>query len=205
MKVIIFGATGGVGQSVVKQAIEAGFEVTAFVRTPAKLETSHENLQVIQGDASNPTEVSAAIAGHDAVVSCLGSSKGMKKSTELQDMTEHIVKGMHEHHVERIIYTASAGVHRELTGVMGKLMMWLLKNPLIDHRAAVARIEKADLLYTIARPMGLSGKEFTGEYREDPTSTPSNSSTIPRADLAHFIIKALEDPSYEMTSIGLAT
>lgn len=63
MKVIIFGATGGVGQSVVKQAIEAGFEVTAFVRTPAKLETAHENLQVIQGDAFNPTEVSAAIAG----------------------------------------------------------------------------------------------------------------------------------------------
>lgn len=86
------------------------------------------------------------LRGYDTVVSCLSSSKGMKKSTELQDMTEHIVKGMHEHQVERIIYTASAGVHRELTGVVGKLMMWLLKNPLIDHRAAVARIEKADLL-----------------------------------------------------------
>lgn len=205
MKIIIFGATGGVGQSVVKQAIEKGFEVTAFVRTPAKLETTHENLHVIQGDAFNRAEVSAAIAGHDAVVSCLGSSKGMKQSTELQDMTAHIVKGMQEHQVERIIYTASAGVHGELTGVMGKLMMRLLKNPLIDHRAAVAHIEKAGLNYTIARPMGLSDKEFTGEYREDPTRTPQGSSTIPRADVAHFIIKALEDPSYDRSSIGLAT
>lgn len=76
MKIIIFGASGGVGQSVVKQAVENGFDVTAFARTPSKLEVAHENLNVVQGDAFNPAEVSAAIAGHDAVVSCLGSDKG---------------------------------------------------------------------------------------------------------------------------------
>ena len=36
MKIIVFGATGGVGQFVVKQGLETGFEITAFVRTPAK-------------------------------------------------------------------------------------------------------------------------------------------------------------------------
>lgn len=51
MKTIIYGATGGVGQCVVKQGLEAGFDVTAFVRMPAKLEVAHENLKVIQGDA----------------------------------------------------------------------------------------------------------------------------------------------------------
>lgn len=205
MKIIIFGATGGVGQFVVKQGLEAGFEVTAFVRTPAKLEISHENLYAIQGDAFNQEEVAAAIAGHDAVVSCLGSSKGRKKSTELQEMMKNIVVGMEKHNISRMIYTASAGVHKELTGVSGKLIMRVLKNPLIDHRAAVARIEAAGLNYTIVRPMGLSDKELTGKYRESKSGVPTKSTTIPRADVAHFIIKALSDLNYENTSIGIAT
>lgn len=86
MKIIVFGATGGVGQYVVKQALEKGIEVTAFVRTPSEIEVVHEQLHIMQGDAFNKDEVAAAIAGHDAVVSCLGSSQGMKKSTELEEM-----------------------------------------------------------------------------------------------------------------------
>lgn len=205
MKIIVFGATGGAGKFVVQQGLDAGMEVTAFVRTPAKLEITHENLNIVQGDAFNKEEVSAAISNHDAVISCLGSSKGMKKSEELQNMTKNIVEGMKEHNVDRIVYTASAGVHKELTGIMGKLIMQLLKNALIDHRAAVGHIQDAGLNYTIVRPMGLSNKEFTGEYREAASGVPAKSSSIPRADVAHFIIKALTDSSYENTSIGLAT
>lgn len=205
MKIIIFGATGGVGQSVVKQAVENGFEVTAFARTPSKLEVAHENLNVVQGDAFNPAEVSAAIAGHDAVVSCLGSDQGMKKSTALQDMVKNIVAGMQEHGVKRIVYTASAGVHKELPGVSGKLMMGMLKNALADHRAAVDLIESHGLAYTIVRPMGLTNGPFTGEYREAASGVPEKSKTIPRADVAHFILKALNDAQYENTSIGIAT
>lgn len=79
MKIIVFGATGGVGLHVVKQALDHGMQITAFVRTPSKLTFTHDRLQVIQGDAFHKEEVAAAIAGHDAVVSCLGSSQGIKK------------------------------------------------------------------------------------------------------------------------------
>jgi len=120
-------------------------------------------------------------------------------------MTQHIAKGMQEQGVDRIVYTASAGVHKELTGVIGKLMMPLLKHPLMDHRSAVEVIKQANLNYTIARPIGLSDRDFTGIYRESKKTTPSKSSTIPRADVAHFILKALSDSSYDKTSIGLAT
>ena len=205
MKIIVFGATGGVGQAVVKQGIEAGFDITAFVRTPTKLDISHENLKIIQGNALNQEEVSTAILGHDAVVSCLGSNQGMKKSTELEEMIENIVNGMKKHNVERIIYTASAGVHKELSGLSGKLVMMMLKNPLKDHRAAVDYIQKNGLNYTIVRPMGLTNDPFTGKYRESATSVPEKSRTIPRADVAHFILKALTDPNYNHASIGIAT
>lgn len=205
MKIIVFGATGGVGREVVKQAAENGHEVTAFLRTPAKLEFEHANLKIIQGDAFNPSEVAAAIAGHEAVVSCLGSSNGMKKSTELRDMTKNIVAGMQTNGVKRILYTASAGIHKELTGVSGKLMMTMLKNALADHGAAVEEIRSHGLVYTIVRPMGLTNGAFTGNYREATEGVPEKSMSIPRADVAHFIVKALTNERYENSSIGLAT
>lgn len=205
MKIIVFGATGGVGQSVVKQAVENGFEVTAFVRTPEKLQTTHEKLTIIKGDTFNQQEVTAAIAGHDAVVSCLGSSQGMKKSTELQDMVKNIVAGMQEQDVKRIVYTASAGIYNELPGISGKLMMGMLKNALTDHRAAVDWIESHGLNYTIVRPMGLTNGPFSGQYREAAEGVPEKAKSISRADVAHFILKALKNPQYENTSIGIAS
>lgn len=204
MKIIVFGATGGVGQHVLKQALEKGMEVTAFVRTPSKVTMEHKNLHIIQGDAFDKQEVAAAIAGHDVVVSCLGSSKMMKESTELEEMTKNIVDGMKAQNVNRIIYTASAGIYKEIPGLSGKLMMRLLENPLKDHRKAVDYIEIYDLNYTIVRPMGLTNKEFTGEYRESKTSIPEKGMSISRADVAHFIIKALEDKQYENSTIGIA-
>lgn len=187
MKIIVFGATGGVGQFVVSQGLEAGFEITAFVRTPTKLIISHENLKIVQGNAFNQEEVSAAIKGHNAVVSCLGSSQGMKNN-----------------HVDRIIYTASAGIDKEIPGLSGKLVMQMLKNALVDHRAAVDYIQSNGLNYTIVRPMGLTNHPFTGKYRESATSVPEKSRSISRADVAHFIIKALKDTNYNYKSIGIA-
>jgi len=204
MKIIVFGATGGVGQYVVQQALEKGYEVTAFVRTPSKIECTHEQLQIVQGDAFNQDEVTAAIKGHDVVVSCLGSRQGLKKSTELAEMTKNIVDGMQTHGIKRIIYTASAGINKEIPGVSGKIVMKMLKNPLEDHRNAVEYIKAHELNFTIVRPMGLTNDPLTETYRESKVSVPIKAKSISRADVAHFIVKALSDKQYENTSIVIA-
>lgn len=205
MKIIVFGATGGVGKHVVKQALEKGIEVTAFVRSPSKIEIVHEHLHIIQGDAFNKEDVKAAIAKHDAVISCLGSNQGLKKSTELEEMTKNIVDGMLAHNIKRIIYTASAGIDKEIPGISGKMVMKMLENPLRDHRNAVDYIKTNGLNYTIVRPMGLTNDPFTGKYRETKEEIPENGKTIPRADVAHFILKTLSDEQYEYSSIAIAT
>lgn len=205
MKIIVFGATGGVGRHVVNQALQAGYEVTAFVRDLTKLQIENDHLHVVRGDATNAEEVSAAIAGHDAVVSCLGSNKMVAKSTQLEEMTQHIVAGMEAHHVKRIVYTASAGINNELPGVGGKMVMKMLQNVLTDHRHAVDLIQThKDLQYTIVRPLGLTNDDYTGEYREAKEGVPENARNIPRADVAHFILKALGDDTYIGESVGIA-
>jgi len=42
MKITIFGATGGTGKELVKQAIERGHEINALVRDPQKLSVSDQ-------------------------------------------------------------------------------------------------------------------------------------------------------------------
>lgn len=205
MKIIVFGATGGVGRHVVNQALQTGDEVTAFVRDLTKLQIENDHLHVVRGDATNAEEVSAAIAGHDAVISCLGSNKMVAKSTQLEEMTQHIVAGMEAHHVKRIVYTASAGINNELPGVGGKMVMKMLQNVLIDHRHAVDLIQAhKDLQYTIVRPLGLTNDDYTGAYREAKEGVSENARNIPRADVAHFILKALGDDTYIGESVGIA-
>jgi len=203
VKIIVFGATGGVGQHFVEMAVKAGHTVTAFVRTPEKLKT--KDVAIIQGDAFNADQVADAVLGHDAVISCLGSSTGVKKSNELETMGKNIADGMEKAGVKRLVYCASAGVDGEIPGVMGKLMMKMLANPLADHRAALNYYKTKDITYTIARPMGLKDEPLKTDYKEAFDTVPKGSSSIPRASVAHFMVKALDDAEYENKSVGLCS
>ena len=52
MKITIFGATGKTGQFMLKQALERGYEVVAFVRSPQKITLRDPHLTVVQGELS---------------------------------------------------------------------------------------------------------------------------------------------------------
>ena len=52
MKVVLFGATGGIGKWVLKHALDEGHEVTAFVRNPKKIALQHEKLKIFQGQVN---------------------------------------------------------------------------------------------------------------------------------------------------------
>lgn len=72
MNLLVFGATGGTGRALVRQALDQGHAVTAFARDPNKITIRHENLSIVQGDILDYNSVEAAVKGHDAVVSALG-------------------------------------------------------------------------------------------------------------------------------------
>lgn len=203
MKIVVFGASGGVGQQVLRRAVAGGHEVTAFVRSPEKLET-RAGLNIVVGDAFDAHAVAAAVMGQDAVVSCLSSSKPMKPSDEVTRMVRHIIAGMQAAEIDRITYCASAGVNGELTGAMGKTVMWMLRHALADHRGALDQLEAAGMNTTIARPTSLNNEAFNAAYVETFEGFPLSARAIPRASVADFLVKALEQPTtYSRTSVGL--
>ena len=204
MNVIIFGANGKTGRLVVEKLLEGGHEVTAFVRDSSKLKIQDAHLHITEGQATNKKAVRDAINGKELVISCLGSDKGLKKTTILHEMTSNIVAAMKEHNVTRIIYMASAGIDNEIPGVIGKITTMLLGNVLKDHRNAVEEIKKNKLVYTIARPLSLTDHPYTGKYREAKTGIPEKGRSISRADVADFIIRAMTDEQYLQQSIALS-
>ena len=76
MNLLVLGATGATGALVVGQAVSAGNNVTALVRSPDKVSTKHPNLKIITGQATKAADVTSAIVGANAVISTLGAPKG---------------------------------------------------------------------------------------------------------------------------------
>ncbi|KAH8550133.1 hypothetical protein BGW37DRAFT_93495 [Umbelopsis sp. PMI_123] len=67
-KVYVIGATGGIGNQLVKFLLERGVQTTALVRDPSKaagLFGESQNLNVVQGDHSNVEAFKNSIEGHD--------------------------------------------------------------------------------------------------------------------------------------------
>ncbi len=79
MNIIIFGATGGLGQWTWKAAAEAGHQVTAFVRSPEKLDSAargHGKLRVVRGDVMDSEAVHAASQGCHVAINCTSPAGG---------------------------------------------------------------------------------------------------------------------------------
>ena len=76
MKLLVIGASRGIGLEVVKQALSQGYEVRAFARSAASIRLSNPRLEKRSGSALNVSEVASAITGVDAVILTLGVSGG---------------------------------------------------------------------------------------------------------------------------------
>src|SRR5437667_2510259 len=80
MKLVVLGATGSTGMEVVRQAIERGHSVTAFVRSPERLKPFNDRITVKQGDVLNSADLEQVIQGHEAVVSAFGPRVPVSKA-----------------------------------------------------------------------------------------------------------------------------
>jgi|GEM_PF-1148670 len=204
MKLFIIGATGGVGKEAVRQALSKGHEVTAYVRDKNKLvHEAHNNLSIVQGDGLDLDTMTAAMKGHDAII-CTVGSKGLKASSTMSDIVKNLIVAMKQNQISKIIYCASAGIHREVPGVMGKLIMFLLRNPLKDHRRSYEMLKESGLDYTVVRPMGLADEDRIEPYQIVGHKVSPPSTKISRAAVAHFMLEAVESTKYNKQSIGLS-
>ena len=195
MKIAIFGASGKTGLEVVKQALENGHAVTAFVRDPARLLLEDDKLALVKGDVFDPGSVAQAVEGQDAVVCVLGAGNDLKKTNVRTIGTVNIISAMKKNNVQRLVVVTAMGVGDswDTLSMMNKFFFaTLLKSSRDDHEAQESAVLESGVEWTIIRPSGLQDSPHTGEY-DYGENILAKKSTIARADVADLIIKSLAD------------
>ena len=195
MKLAVFGATGKTGLAVVEQALEKGYQVTAFVRNPDGFPIKNDNIKLIAGDVFDAESVAKAVQGQDAIVCALGAGQDLKKTTVRTTGTVNIVAAMKEYGVRRLFAVTAMGVGESwntLSLINKFFFAVLLKSSRDDHETQEAAVKESGLDWTIVRPSGLTDEPRTGVYNTGE-NIPAKTSKIPRADVADLIIKELTE------------
>ncbi|MEM7799435.1 MAG: NAD(P)-binding oxidoreductase [Chloroflexota bacterium] len=204
MNIIVFGASGRIGQLAIKQGLDKGHTITGFVRSPEKMTVDHPNLTLIQGDALDQDAAVAAIAGHDAVICALGGDTSGEARFQA---TQHIVAGMQKHGVERLSVVSSLGVGESIQQsnlIVKALVKTVLRSAIADHQKQEDWVRQSDLSWTIVRAGGLTNDPFTGTYIvSDDLSRKLSNTMVPRADVADFLIRSIEDERFYDRALAL--
>jgi putative NADH-flavin reductase len=198
MKLVVLGATGSTGLEIVRQATEHNHSVTAFVRSPERLKSFQGRVTIKQGDLLDTAALEQAIKGHDAVLSAFGPRVPISNADAnlLQQFAVALTSAMPRAEVRRVVVESVAFLFRDAIMPPAYLLGRLFFPGVVADASAMEQVfEKSGLDWTLARPPKLTPKPYTGRYRVRVGHLPAFGFSISYADVADFMIKAIENRS----------
>lgn len=204
MRLFILGATGAIGQHLLRIGLERGHELTAYARSPHKIALSGERLAVVRGDLFDAGAMARALAGHDAVLSAFGPTT-IWPTTLRGKFGRALAKALREGGVRRVELVSAAFLFRRI-GVLGAILKPTVFRFMAPDMAEMERgIMQEDLDWTVVRPPRLTNGPFSGRYRVVDGALPASGYVISRADVADFMIREAEAPAHVRQIVGLAS
>jgi len=221
VKLTIFAATGGIGRHLLDQAIAAGDDVTAVVRDPGRLPG---RVRAVTADlaAPDPAVLEAAVAGADAVLSGLGPRSKADAGITSRG-TRAIVAAMQAAGPRRLVIVSAAPVgtvpspgrpnpprHDPGDGfwmrhVFSHVAMALYREHYADLALTEDIVRDSGLDWTIVRPPKLTGKPLTGTYRTAYGQNLRGGWSVPRADVARYMLRVIGEPDAVKQVAGIAS
>lgn len=202
MKIVVYGASGMIGQRVTQEALSRGHKVTAIVRNPAKLTIAHPELTVREGNVFDVESVAGAVAGYDAVINATRQNADEPSQTFV-DAANALVAGLTRAGVRRLIVVGGAGSLEVAPGLQ------LLDSPgfnpawrpgAIGLRDALDVYRTADIDWTYFSPAGfVAPGERTGKYRtgtDQLVIDEKGDSHISAEDYAVALVDEFETPRF---------
>ena len=201
MRVLIIGASKGIGLETTRQALDAGHHVRALARSATGIALSDPNLEKIWGDALKTEDVEAAFVGVDVVIQTLGVGLGdlFRPVHLFSDATRVLIAAMRSHGVKRLICVTGfgAGDSHASISCLQRLPFQIVFGRAYDDKSLQERlIQESGLDWTIARPGVLTGGPPTGHYKILSDSSKWRNGIISRADVAEFLVRQIEDRTY---------
>jgi putative NADH-flavin reductase len=183
-RVLIIGASKGIGLETTRQALEAGHMVRAFARSVGEILISDPKLEKRRGNALRSSEVTAAVAELFGPVHLFS------------DATRILVRAMQAQGVKRLISVTGfgAGDSRASISCLQLLPFRFFFGRAYDDKDVQERlIQDSALDWTIVRPGVLTNGSPTGRYKVLKERSQWRNGTIARADVADFLVQEIED------------
>jgi putative NADH-flavin reductase len=222
MKLLVFGASGRIGTELLRQAVVAGHTVTAVVREGSSLQVPLPELrlvaaragvtggltEVVTADVMDPQSIAPLLPGHDAVLSALGPRpKG--PSDVMAASAASILQAMDESDVRRFVPVSVAGIHTRGDGpftkyVVKPILQRILRESFADARRMEELIGASPLDWTIVCPPMLTDGSAKGTIRSNTEGTVRGGFTITRADVATYVLNAIDDAALVRKTVVIA-
>jgi uncharacterized protein YbjT (DUF2867 family) len=143
-RVLVVGATGGIGRRVVAAAQRHGLDVRALVRDVARAERVLPGVDVVGGDLEQPESLTAAVRDVDAIVFTHGGNGSPDEARRIDYGGVANVLSALDGRTPRIALMTSIGVSRQGRGGAGELLDW--------KRRSERLVRASGAPYTIVRP-----------------------------------------------------
>lgn len=201
--VTIFGATGKTGLLLIDKAVQKGFNVTAFTRSPEKLKKYTDTLSIISGDVCDLESVAGAIGDSEAVISTVGRGYGSPADL-VKTAANNIVAGMKERNATRIVWASSASIQdpNDEPTLINRLILRtkivLNQRDYLDALNACLTIKRSGLEWVIARSPRLTDNHKQKKYRIGYVDGKMRY-TLSRATYAKFLLDQLSTDEWLYT------
>jgi len=200
-KVLVIGASRGIGLETVRAALRAGHSVRALARSAASIPVQDAGLDKVSGDALDSNTIRNALQGVDVVIQTLGvdfSPRAIfERTTLFSQSTRILVDAMKAAGMKRLITVTGlgAGDSRGHGGLIYDAVAFplLLKRVYDDKDVQEWIVKSSGLDWTIVRPGLLTDRPATGRYRVLSASKDWRFGVISRADVADFLVRQVDD------------
>ena len=200
MRILLIGASGGVGRATLDEAARRDWFVVAQTRNPAKLGALPGEGQVLACDPCDANALTDGLGRADAAIYALGVT-GFGPTTLFSRSTEALIAAMGRVGVRRLV--AITGVGAGETRGHGGFVYDHIIFPLFtraryaDKERQEALIAGSGLDWTIVRPAPFSERTQVGAIEVHETVTPGLVlRRIRRADVANFVCDCIEHGAY---------
>jgi putative NADH-flavin reductase len=202
MKLLVIGATRGIGRRLVELTLDEGHTVTALVRNPERLPASRDRLEIIKGDIRDRDAVGRAVRNQDAVCITIGINPTRKPVTVFSEGAKTVIEAMTHSAVDQLICVTGigAGDSKNHGGFFYDRIFkpFLLKTIYQDKDRQEALVRNSNLEWVIVRPGFLTNGPLTGTYRVLVDLEGVRAGKISRADVAHFILSEIKNKAYRL-------
>lgn len=206
MKVVVFGATGGIGRQLVRQALDLGHSVTAVARREADLGGGRV---AVVPDFADGDRLLEAVAGCDAALSGVGP-RTRADGAVASGVTRHILAALTTAGVPRFEAVSAAPVGPRPPGdgfldrrVLHPIVRRVFAANYADLEVMERDIAASGLTWTVVRPPRLTDQP-RGEYRIAIGGNVPRARIVSRADVAHLMLALLDDDRARDTVVGIA-